>query len=181
MKQFLSRYAVLKEVFTNGKYAILALGVAFTFYLLNALVLQWDNLDLVTSQNAFSLFTVGVYYLMTRMSFYSLLVVSLLTGVLLTLLVYRARTIVEAHVPRAGFVSSLGILAGVLLPGCASCGIGLAAALGFSSSLALLPFKGIEISLAAIVLLSIAISMVSQSMTIYATCKVLPKKRLHSL
>lgn len=176
MELYASRRAVMQQLFTRPVYVALALGVALVFFLLNALILQWNNLHLITASNVISFITVGVYYLTTRLSFYSLLLVSLLTGMLVSLLVYRARATLSSQPSRAGVVSSLGVAAGVLLPGCASCGIGLAALLGLGSSLALLPLQGLEISLAAIVLLCIAISMLAQSMTVYASCKV-PRKR----
>lgn len=177
MQLLSSRREVISKVFANPSYIIFALAIAFAFYLLNAFILQWKNLDLVTTQNAASFFTIGVYYLTTRFSFYSLLLVSILTGTLLALLVYRARTLLVTQPHKAGIVSSIGILTGILLPGCASCGIGLAAVFGLSASLSVLPFKGIEISLLAIIILGVAISMVAQSMTINARCKIRERKK----
>ena len=177
MQLLSSRREVVIKVFSNLSYLFFAMGIAIAFYLLNALVLQWKNLDLVTTQNVLSLFTIGIYYLTTRFSFYTLLLLSLLTGVLVTLLFYRARAVLAANQSRAGIVSSIGIIAGVLIPGCASCGIGLAAVLGLSASLSVLPFQGIEISILAIITLVIAISMVAQSMTINAVCRIKPKSK----
>jgi hypothetical protein len=182
MELFASRSAVLRRIFSRPAYTALTLGVALVFYLLNAFILQWKNLHLVTASNAFSFFTAGVYYLTTRISFYTFLLVSILTGILVSLLVFRARASLlsqrlqnqQSH--NTSVVSSLGVAAGVLLPGCASCGIGLAAVLGLGSSFAALPLQGLEISLIAIVLLCISISMVAKSMTIHAAC-ALPRKR----
>jgi len=168
MQLLSSRREVIRKVFTNPIYLLFALAITLVFYILNAFILQWKNLDLVTTQNVASFFTVGIYYLTTRISFYSLLLLSLLTGVLIALLLYRVKMVLAANQNRAGIVSSLGILAGILVPGCASCGIGLAAVLGLSASLSVLPFQGIEISIFAIMILIIAISMVVQSMTINA-------------
>lgn len=179
MEIYASRRAVLQGVFARPAYTLLALAIALFFYTLNALILQWKNLGIVAATNALSLFTVGVYYLTTRLSFYSLLLVSLLTGMLISLLVYRAQAALRLQrlqSRNASIVSSFGVFAGVLLPGCASCGIGLAALLGLSSSLALLPLQGLEISLAAIVLLCIALRMVAQSMTLHTACKIPQKK-----
>ncbi len=177
MQLLSSRREVLIRVFTNPGYLFFALGIALAFYSLNALILQWKNLDLVTTKNIASLFTVGIYYLTTRVSFYSLLFVSLLTGALVSLLAYRARATLVSRSGQTGVISSIGILSGMLLPGCASCGIGLAAVLGFSASLSVLPLQGLEISLLAIIILCVAIGMAAQSMTIYAKCKVARRTR----
>lgn len=176
MESFASRRAVLRSIFARPAYSALAVGVALMFYLFNALILQWKNIHLVTTSNVFSFFTVGVYYLTTRLGFYSLLLVSILTGVLVSLLIYRARAALTLQSGNANVVSSLGVAAGVLLPGCASCGIGLAALLGLGSSIALLPLQGLEISLVAIILLCIASSMVARSMTVHASCRIQRKK-----
>ncbi len=177
MHQFPSRVAVLRHILSRSRSLALVLAVALLFFLLNALIVQWDNLDLLTFQNAGVLFTVGVYYLLTRTSFYTLILISVLTGLLVALLIARTTVRRTPSSSTAGVISTLGMGTGAVLPGCASCGIGLAASLGLGSTLAALPFKGAEISLLAIVLLSIAISMVVKSMTIHAACKFPRRKR----
>ncbi len=177
MQSFSSRRAVLRHVFAQKHSQATALGIALLFYSVNALILQWRNLDIFTASNFISLFTVGVYYLMTRSSFYLLLLISILIGILSALLLHRVRIELALRHDRTGIISSLGIVAGIILPGCASCGIGLAAVLGLSSSLAVLPFKGIEISVIAVLLIAIAIGMVAKSMTVHAACKVPHRKK----
>ena len=65
-----------------------------------------------------------------------------LTGVLVSLMVFRFRTFKKGEI---GFLSSIGILLGIAAPWCVVCGVGLLSLLGFSSFLLILPFKGSEI------------------------------------
>lgn len=170
MEQFSSRRAVLKHVFGKWNFVALALGIALAFYLANALILQWKNLPLLDTGQEFRALTVGMYYLLPRLSFSSLIAISLLTGMLVTLVVYKARSRMKTS-SRSGVLSSLGVLAGAFVPGCAACGIGLAAALGLGASLATLPFKGAELSVLAIGLLVFALASVSKSFVSCERCQ----------
>lgn len=170
MVQFTSRRAVLKQVFGKWNYVALALSIALLFYFANALILQWSNLRLLDSTEVFRALTLGAYYLIPRLSFSLLLIISVLTGMLVSLMVYKARLSLKAS-HASNVFTSLGILAGAFVPGCAACGIGLAALLGLGTSLATLPFKGAELSVLAIGLLVFALASVSKNLTNCERCQ----------
>ena len=102
-----------------------------------------------------------------------MILISLLTGMLITLISYKYKIVKESG-KDIGILASLGILVGLLVPGCASCGIGLAAALGLGGSITSLPFKGIEISLIAIILLIVSIFMITGS---FIECDIKIRKK----
>jgi hypothetical protein len=170
---------VLKKVFGNEKYTLLALFIALAFYLLNAGISNFSNLYyylkdsgfLATIQFFFILLS-GFHRTMTMSSTVTLIILSVMTGVLLSLMAYKFRTFAEAE--RVGLLSGIGLFLGFLVPGCAACGIGLAAALGLGASFATLPFKGLELSVLAIVILGFAIVKTSDNLF---KCDIKIKKR----
>ena len=145
----------IKTVFSNKHYVILFISIALIFYIINALIIQWPNKHLFTLTNSISLLTTGFYYLITRTTFYSTIIISFLTGILISLLFYKSKNFSNSSSTK--ILSSFGIFLGALVPGCAACGIGLSAILGLSSSLFYLPFKGAEISILAILILLFAV------------------------
>ena len=67
-------------------------------------------------------------------------------------------------------LSGIGLFLGAFAPGCAACGVGLAAALGLGAGfLSFLPYKGLELSIIAIIILGYAIIKTTNSMY---TCKI---------
>ncbi len=153
MKETLLIKKTWLNVFSNWKYLMLAIIIAFAFYLINAIILQWKNI--VSFGLNFSFLFSGIYYIVTLTTFVNLLILSVLTGLLITLLVYRWDNI--GYKGKIGFFPSIGLFLGIFVPGCATCGIGLAASLGIASSLAVLPFKGAEISYLAMAILLLSI------------------------
>jgi len=134
---------VWKDVFGNWRYFLLFVLVALGFYTLNVLITNWSNISVFYSTLGFG---GAVTYL--RDSFSSFLVtlplrsvmfiviLSLFTGMLVSLLVYRHKNVTLAGGKKLGFFATIGVLLGVAVPGCAGCGVGLIAALGLGSSLA---------------------------------------------
>ncbi len=165
-------FRIWKIVFSEWKYSLLALVVAFSFYLLNAMIAQWKNLLSVGFVNIDILFT-GFYFLVTKTSFASVIILSILTGMLVSLIFFQYnRVAVNVENKKYGVLSSAGIFLSFFVPGCAACGIGLVAVFGLASSLATLPFKGTEISFLAIILMAFALYSVSKNLL---SCKLIKK------
>lgn len=83
-----------------------------------------------------------------------LLLTSLLAGINMTLAVYHWRKQRTATLAQNS-ATTAGIGTGVLAAGCSSCGISILAMLGLAGTIALLPLKGLEISILSIVILLI--------------------------
>jgi len=65
---------------------------------------------------------------------------------------------------KMGFVVGGSSLLGIVGSGCASCGLPILAFLGLSGAIFYLPFKGFELSVLAIILLSVSLySLIKQS------------------
>lgn len=137
---------------------IAVLYVVVTIYLMNAglvkdtifgshsLSYKWDLLIALLA---------GMWTAMSRFSLFLLIVVGLLTGANLTLVIQRLKTIRASGKMRlmVGGSSLLGIVGS----GCASCGLPILAFLGLSGAIFYLPFQGVELSVLAIILLSISL------------------------
>lgn len=161
---------VLNNIVTSWEYLYLFVFVSLLFYVINIIIGNFSNF--VSFYRSFGLiaffqffFTVIIGYGKTipLYSFIILLILSFLTGIFITLLTYRFKLERKDNNEKLGIFASTGLFLGILAPGCASCGIGLVALLGLSSSFAILPFKGLEISILAIFFLLFSIIKITNS------------------
>ncbi len=170
-----------KRVFSNWEYTFLALVVAFLFYALNVFIANFSslldfssNLGFFGTIKFFLSLIIGFKEIIKASSYYSLIIISLMLGMLFSLIFYRAFTLNGNGNKKFGVMSGLGILLGSFAPGCAACGIGLASVLGLSGAfLVFLPLKGLELSLLAIIILAIAIFKTSKD-----SCKIMLNKKV---
>ncbi len=170
------KLAVIKEIYSKSRYLSVLVIVSVFIYILNATIVQWSNLKLAGTIGLFNLITTGFYYSVTRETFYTSLMVSLLTGILISILSYKSKDILKKKGNYLGFIPSIAVFLGFLAPGCAACGIGLAAVLGLGAVLINMPFKGLEISLLAIILL---IYSINKTLVSFIVCKT-PIKHVKS-
>ncbi len=170
---------VWKNVFSNFHYFSLTIAAALAFYGLNVLisnittlVYQIKNESLLSALKLFGLFLVSFHETILPSSVAVLWIMSILTGILITFLVFNLKQICYTSEKKMGFFASIAILLGLLVPGCAACGIGLAGILGVGASLTFLPLQGLEISLIAILLLSFSIVKISLNLAKPITCPI---------
>lgn len=183
IKEFLS---VWDEVFSKARYVVYALLIMFVFYLVNVLILNYQNIGLVYSSSglfgvisALPSFLIGFRYLLTSASFITLIFISIMIGILFSMIFYRTQKLKEAS-NEEEFFSSLGIFFGILAPGCAACGLGLLPLLGFGSVvLASFPLRGLEFSILAILILLFALFKITQDIHKGIVCELppVPKKK----
>ncbi len=173
MKQILS---VWKTVFKNWRYSFLVVIIALTFYILNVAIVNVENLisfynslGFIAMMNFLLIASLGFGSLVTKFSLYTIFAISIMTGMLISLILYKFKFVKSLDSKKAGFFSGVGLFLGVLVPGCATCGIGLAAVLGLGASLAVLPFDGAEISLLALGVIGFSIFKVSKD---FYKCKI---------
>jgi len=102
------------------------------------------------------------------------IIIIIMTGINISLLFYYVKK--SARLRRSTGMSLLGVIVGILGVGCSSCGsvlltsvIGLSAT---SSILGILPFKGLEINILAIVLLGVSIVMIAKKISNPLLCKI---------
>lgn len=164
-------FSTWKKVFGNWKYLITAGAISIIFYSLNVLISSWKNL--ATFYPDFGFFkTIEFFFILwigfksniIYHSFLSLIVISILFGVLISLVLYKSRfnTLTDK---KFGLFGWFGIFFGVIAPGCVACGVGLASFLGIGAGfLVFLPFEGLELSILSIILLSLVILKISNDM-----------------
>ena len=148
---------------------------ALLFYALNVLIANWNtlvnfypNFGFLGSINFFITLMISFGAIIKTHSYVSLLIISVLIGMLFSLIFYKTYVVKINGNKKLGFFAGIGLFLSALAPGCAACGIGLASALGLSAAvLTIFPFEGLEISILAIGILIYAIYKVSNS-----SCKV---------
>lgn len=154
---------------------IAVLYVVTTVYLMNA-GLVWDALFGTHSFgyrcNVLTALLTGMWTAMSGFSLFLLITVALLTGLNLALTAERLRTIRSSGKMHLAIGGSS--LLGIVSSGCASCGLPILALLGLGGAAASLPFRGVELSLIAIVLLSISLYVLVGGRTQRSICVVKP-------
>lgn len=178
-------FSVLKDIFRKPKYLGLAILIALVFYSFNVLILNYENFILIYHLLGFfgfvkslPAFFLGFRNLVFTSSFVAIILISVLVGVLFSLIYYRTKMIKE-YSGKRGFLSSSGIFFGILAPGCATCGLGLLPLLGISSAfLTFLPFDGLELSFAAIVILSFSTFKLTKDINKGIYCEVPMTKKM---
>ena len=153
----------LRHVFLKIKYVILALVFGALFYLLNLFISTSGNiLSFYRTQGlskiisfTFNLF-VNFRSTILLSSFIMIIVLSFLTGILFSLVIYKVNLRRKSS-SKIGALSFTGMFLGIFALGCTACGLGLVAFFGLAASFATLPFKGLEISILAMVILTISI------------------------
>ena len=168
-----------KEVFGNKRYFIAALLIAVVFYLINVFINSlhqlrffYDTNGFYESLKFFFLLAIGLERLIIPTSFITLILIGILIGILFSMIAYRTRKLKMVS-KETGFLATIGIFLGVIVPGCVACGIGLISFFGFGAAfLNLLPFKGFEISVLSIVILIAAIFMISKDIKKDVACKI---------
>lgn len=167
----------MKEIFSKNiiipAVLIALLYVIVTIYLMNAGLVK-DTLlgdhSLGYKWNLLVALLAGMWTAMSRLSLMLLVIVAILTGLNLVLTAERLRTL------RASGKMHLAVggssLLGIVGSGCASCGLPVLALVGLSGAIAYLPFRGIELSIIAIALLSSSLYFLLKSRAKEKVCEV---------
>jgi len=165
----------LGKVFKNIKYIILSIFVALIFYVLNVMIVGWGTIASLYSLLGFLgiiklIFNMALGFsgVITEFSFATIVIISILIGMFFSLISYKIFS--HRGVGKLGAVGIGGAFLGAFVPGCAACGIGIAAALGLSASIAaLFPYDGKEISIIVILILIWSIYDTSKNLN---SCKI---------
>ena len=171
-----------KKVFSNWKYLIVTIIIALTFYSINVLISSWKSLISFYSTLGF-LQTIKFFFILFLgfketilfHSFVSLIIISILLGMLFSLVGYKVSIGRGDDGKKIGLFGGIGLFLAAFAPGCAACGVGLASVLGIGAGvLSFFPYDGFELSIASIGILSFTIVNVTKNIYICKTIK--PKK-----
>ena len=167
---------VWKKIFGNFNYFFLTIFIAFAFYFFSTVTNNisnmgtfFENYGFVGTVKILFLYSLEAPKILPVYSSSSLIVLSILSGILITLLIYRFRLSRFEDKKNLGIFASIGVFLGLFVPGCAACGIGLGAVFGLGAALTALPYQGAEIAIIAIVIVAISIIKVSNS---FINCKI---------
>jgi len=152
---------------------IAALYIVATTYLMNAGLVKdaiFGAHSFIYTWNLLIALLAGMWTAMSRLSLLLLVVVAILTGINLTMVVQRLQTIRSSG--KMSFMVGGSFLLGIVVSGCASCGLPILAFLGLSGAVFYLPFQGIELSLLAIILLFISLRVLMKENAKQAVCDV---------
>jgi len=170
-----------KVIFGNFKYLLLAIVVAVAFYTFNvllpnfkALISFYSSLGPFGTARLFLLLMIGFWNTIRLHSFITLIIISILFGMLVSIISFRVSgNVISRNGKKHGVLGGVGIFLAALVPGCAACGIGLLSVLGLSTAfLTFLPFEGLELSILAIGILVFVILKTSKDLTECDVCKV---------
>jgi len=174
-----SLLSVWKKVFSNWRYIALTIIIALGFYSLNVFISDYKSfvslyskLGLLGSIKLFFNFFVGFKSTTFLYVFISLIALSILLGMLFSLIAYKTKMIRSVS-GKTGVFTSAGIFLGIVAPGCAACGVGILSLLGVSAAtLAFLPFKGLELSAISAVILLILVFKITKDIKKGISCEI---------
>lgn len=164
----------------SAKVIILTLGIAFlyvtaTIYLMNAGLVKdtvFGAHALAYKRDLLLALLLGMWTAMSTWSLILLMAVGLLTGANLTLTAKRLRTLRfsgKTHLAVGG-----SSLLGMIGSGCASCGLPLLTFFSLGSAAASLPFRGVELSVLAVMLLSLSLYVLLKDRKKQVACALRP-------
>lgn len=175
---------VWKMIFKNRRYTFLGVLIAIIFYELNVLIPNFKTLFAVSNGPINTLY---IFYLMSfnfvntikLHSFISLIIISILLGMLFSIIVYKTKVIrSSSRNKKTGAIATTGIFLGLIAPGCAACGIGILSALGLGTAvITFLPYDGLELSILSILILGFAMFSISKGLLECKTCQIKPEQK----
>lgn len=150
--------AAWKEVYLEKKYWAITAIMALLLFSLNAVV---RNYQLLLSQFSFKLLfslIMGLTTTFTFFGFISLIIISLLGGIVITYSIF----LIRRQLSFSAGVGAPSIFAAILAPACPSCAVGLFGILGLGGFLTFLPWKGQELSIVAIAVALLSLAYLSK-------------------
>lgn len=154
-----TEYRKILDVLKRPGYVLLAAVIAVTAFSLYAILLNYSLLFSMLSSGSFSLIAslvpdliLGYPMTTTNFSLFMSAVISLAIGVNFALIAFRL--VEQSSFGKQGASSFGGMTVAVLAPACPACATALFAVAGISSVFAVLPFRGTEIKVLALLMLA---------------------------
>ena len=172
-------FSVWKKVFSNWKYITLTISVALIFYSLNIFISDYKSIisfyskvGFFASIKLFFAFFVGFRSTTFLSVFITLIILSILLGILFSLITYKTKMI-KSMSGKTRVFTTAGIFLGIVAPGCAACGVGLLSIFGIgAATLVFLPFDGLELSALASVILLVLVFKITKDINKEIICKI---------
>lgn len=158
---FLAFFSALKQVYASSLYWLITIITALIVFTLNVLV---HNTQVVFHRLSLPLIFAllyGSYDSMTPFSFSLLMILSLLTGIIVSFTIF----LIKRQIHFGVYASTGSFLISLLAPACSSCALGFFGIFGLSGLLFLLPLKGLEFGLLALALVIISLFFLARKIT----------------
>lgn len=158
LKRIIELRRAIKNVLSKRNYFILFASVTIVFFLIFYLLTL-----ATTTDQSLSIFIMmnGLDYAIS--TFFLLAVISLLFGIYISLLVYKIRMNLKGKKMMSIFGGSGGFIVGLFGAGCPMCGSVIFALFGAPLALFFMPFKGLELRVLSIMILSLSVYLVSKN------------------
>ncbi len=168
-----------KKVFSKKSYIFLALALTFLFYLIDIALVNIKNLALIfQNRGLFQMLASLPSFMKSYMIFFptsffiSLVILSLMFGMLFSLISYKTKMIKSVS-GKVGILVTLGIFLGILAPGCPACSVGILSVMGIgATALSFLPFGGLSILIISIGIMSFSVYKISKDINKGILCEV---------
>ncbi|MCA9488083.1 MAG: hypothetical protein KC516_03935 [Nanoarchaeota archaeon] len=155
---------VWNDVFRKRKYIIITIVVAILFYILNSIIVNHQNFGIYSIIKSIWIFSINLRHQIKLISYISLIVLSIMLGILFSLIKYKVDFFRKAK-GKQGFIGGIGASLAILVPGCATCGVGIASLLGLSTIIVrFFPLQGVEIAILSILVLGYSIYTTTKHM-----------------
>tara|TARA_Y100000310_G_C20658498_1_gene803324 strand:- start:825 stop:1334 length:510 start_codon:yes stop_codon:yes gene_type:complete len=147
----------MKEVFQNKSYILMALTFGLFIFLFNGLVTNYQYLLKNLSPSVWFGFVIGTFTSIAASALILLLITSALAGIVFAMSVY----VIKRQIKSGIATGTSSIFLSVIAPSCPACAFGFLSVIGLGSFLTVLPFKGLELGVFAIIILGASILYLS--------------------
>jgi len=169
----------MKVIFQKPLYISISIAVALFVFVFNIIIpninivfIEFMNNGLLGALKIIFEMSISVSNFMVIPSIISLGLLSILTGLSISIAVFKMKHLKTFNLNKDGSVSIGGFILGVLVPGCSSCGIGVLASMGLSAGLATLPLAGLEISILSVLIMIWLVAWLATNARNAPNCKI---------
>ena len=162
------------EVFKSPLLFAIMFFSALALFSFNILITNYQILFQTHSLSLAWQFLIGSLDSVMQINLFLIVLNSILGGFMVALLFMGISIRIATSPVKTGFSKILGVVgvaAGMGLPSCATCGLGLLSALGYGGVFLLLPFRGIELSILSASLLLFSFLQLSYTLT-FTSCEI---------
>lgn len=168
MKHYLTIvYTALQEVYAKKRYLLFSTITFFFIFSFNVTINNYKLLFAEFSGSLFLSLLLGSFKVLPPLTLIFVIIMSVLAGIVVSLSIYLLGRQLQG---RAG-AGLLSIIVSVIAPSCSSCALGLLSILGLGGFIAVLPFKGVELGVIAIIILIFSLIYLSQKI-VAKTCNL---------
>lgn len=178
MPPFLFWQSIKKEVISPKSIALILI-IALFYFSFSTLALNyklvWGTIfgsyDVTYKIGLIALLIKGSREALSRIDFLLLVITSILVGINILLVLKIIRNLKYQGTKVSLSIGGSSII-GIIATGCSSCGLSILSIMGFSASLAFMPFRGIWLHFVAILLLALSIYYSIRVIYYSITCKI---------